>query len=371
MSLPKFTLFLIVVFAFAFSVQAQTTPTPTPDDDTAEKVETEEIKLNVLAFDQSGKFASNLTKDDLVISEDGRLHQATSLRRLPASVLIVLDVGNEISYAKRNKRTAETAAALVNSLQPEDSIAVMQYGDKVEFLAEWTQDRQFLSKILDEKRLGFGKRSVFIQALDTAVKFFQKTPNENRHLILISDGIDSFNDSRAREAALKNLLSSDINVHVISYTALQQAALDGKKSIWQKGEANPKRLPDEVIMTLPQQQQEILRMPRLGSINMDRAMIKKRREESAKLKAGEEFLASIAEDTNGEIFLPETYEEMSAKTATLARNIDSQYVATYTPKRALSEATDGETRNIVITSRRTDVQVQGKRKFVVSRVAGK
>ncbi len=108
---------------------------------TREKVFVEEIKLNVLAFDASGKFASGVNKEDLVISEDGRLHQPTSLRRIPANVLIVLDVGNEISFGKRRKITSDTALALVGALQSEDSIAVMQYGDKVEFLAEWTQDR--------------------------------------------------------------------------------------------------------------------------------------------------------------------------------------------------------------------------------------
>jgi VWFA-related protein len=369
MSLPPTKILLMfLVLLVAVSARAQSrrpTPTPTPDD--TERVLTEEIKLNVLAFDAAGKFMSGLSKEDLVISENGRLHQATSLRRIPANVLIVLDVGNEISYAKRNKITSLAAIGVINALEAEDSIAVMQYGDKVEILAEWTQDKAFLYKILDEKKLGFGKRSAFNSALDLAVKFFQKAPLENRHLILITDGVDSFNDPKLKESAIKNLLSSDINVHVISYTTMQQAALEPRKSIWQKGEPVPKRLPEEVLITLPQQQQQILRMPRLGSINTDRAMIKKRKEESAKLKVSEAALTTIAEDTNGEIFLPETKEEMIEKTATLAKNIDSQYVATYTPKQSLSDAADGEVRNIEVTSRRADVQIQGKRKFVVNK----
>ena len=365
MSFQKFSLFLAVLLVFAASVNAQT-PTPTPDNDDAEKIFTEEIKINVLAFDESGKFASGLTKEDLVISENGRLHQATSVRRIPANVLIVLDVGSEISYAKRRKMTSEAAINLVGALQAEDSIAVMQYGDKVEILAEWTQDRAFLYKILDEKNLGLGKRSVFNQALDAAVNFFQKTPRENRHLILITDGIDTFNDQKVRNAAMRNLLSSDINVHVISYTVMQQNAIEPRKSIWKKGEPKPQRLPEEVLIALPQAQQQILRMPRLISINTDVAMIRKRKAESANIKKSEQFLTAIAEDTNGEIFLPVDKEEMIEKTATLAKNIDSQYVATYTPKRPLSESADGEIRNIEVTARRTDIQVQGKRKFVVN-----
>ena len=372
MSLPRtkfFLLFLTVLFTVSAHAQSgKVTPKPTPTPDDSERVLTEEIKLNVLAFDESGKFASGVSKEDLVISENGRLHQATSLRRIPANVLIVLDVGNEISYAKRNKITSLAAIAIIKVLQADDSIAVMQYGDKVEILAEWTQDKEFLYKILDHKKLGYGKRSAFNSALDSAIKFFQKTPLENRHLILITDGVDSFNDVKLRESAMRNLLSSDINVHVISYTTMQQAALEPKKSILQKGEPVPKRLPEEVLIALPQQQQQILRAPRLGSINTDRAMIRKRRAESESLKKSEQLLTSIAEDTNGEIFLPETKEEMVEKTTTLAKTIDSQYVATYTPKKPLSDADDGEVRNIEVTSRRNDIQIQGKRKFVVNKV---
>jgi len=77
-------------------------------------------------------------------------------------------------------------------------------------------------------------------------------------------------------------------------------------------------------------------------------------------------MTKIADDTNGEIFLPETTDELIEKTATLAKTIDSQYVATYTPKKPLSEAEDGEIRNIEVTSRRVDIQIQGRRKFVVN-----
>lgn len=364
MSFRKIAFLLAALFVLNASSSAQT-PTPTPDDE--EKVYTEEIKINVLAFDQSGKFASGVTKEDLVIAENGRLHQATSVRRIPANVLIVLDVGNEISGGTRRRKTSEAAVALVNSLQAEDSIAVMQYGDKVEFLSEWTRDKARLSKALDEKNLAIGRRSVFNQALDAAVKFFGQTPRENRHLILITNGVDSFNDQRVKNAALENLLSSDINVHVISYTKMQQKAIEPQKSVWQKGEPNPQRLPQEVIATMPLPQQLILNSPRLGSINTDREMIRKRKEEIAKLKTSEQFLTTLAEDTNGEIFLPEDFDEMVFKTETLATNIDSQYVATYTPKTPLSEAADGDVRNIEVTSRRTDIQIQGRRKFVVNK----
>ena len=363
MSFQKISLFFFFFLAFSVFAIAQT-PTPTPDE--TEKVFTEEIKLNVLAFDEAGRFASGVTKEDLVIIEDGRIHQASSVRRIPANVLIVLDVGNEISYAKRNKITSLAAIALINSLQAEDSVAVMQYGDKVEFISEWTTDKTALVPLLDEKKLGFGKRSVFNLALDTALKFFQKSPLENRHLILITDGIDTFNDQKMRDSAVRNLLSSDINVHVVSYTILQQQAIAPTTSILREGEPFPQRLPEEILIALPQQQQQVLRLPRLGSINTDREMIKRRKDEIARLKSSEEFLTKIAEDTNGEIFLPQTTEEMIVKMAQVAKIIDASYVVTYVPRRALSEVTTDEERSIEVTAKRDGLQIQAKRKLFVS-----
>ncbi len=100
LSLPiKFSLpILFTLFSFGFAAQAQT-PTPTPAEQT-EKIFTEEIKLNVFASDSSGKFVSDVKKDDLVITEDGRLHQASSIKRIPANVLIVLDTGVEMRQIK-------------------------------------------------------------------------------------------------------------------------------------------------------------------------------------------------------------------------------------------------------------------------------
>ncbi|HEX9959470.1 MAG TPA: VWA domain-containing protein [Pyrinomonadaceae bacterium] len=355
-----------LLFVFSTSLWAQSgntrraQPTPTPPEQ-VERVETEEIRLNISAFDANGKFVSDLSIEDLVINEDGRLHQATSVRRTPANVLILLDVGNEIAYAKRRAATSAAASGLVNALRENDSVAVMQYGDKVEILTEWTQDKTAILKALDDKKLGYGKRSVFNQALAAAVDFFRKTPLENRHLVLISDGVDTFNDLRSKNLAIRNLLSSDINVHVISYTKLQQNAITLPKTLAGSGNRPRTNLPPgaepPVHGTTPT-------FP-VATINLDRAMIRKRQEQIAQLKTSEQLLATIAEDTNGEIFLPETVDEMVDKTARLAKNIDSQYVITYTPKHPLNEADDGEVRLIEVSSKRAGIDIQGRRKLVV------
>ncbi len=363
---PKIRFFLpilFVLFSFAASNAQKPTPPPQTDDET-EKIFTEEIKLNVTAFDKNGEFTANLKKEDLVIMEDGRIHQASSLRRIPANVLIVMDTGGEMRQAKGIEQTRKTAKSLIGALQREDSVAIMQYHDRAEIIAEWTNDKTEALKILDTKA-NFGKRSVFYGALEAAVKFLQKSALENRHLVLITDGTDTFNKQTERDAAMRNLLTTDINVHVISYTRLELNDIQPRARGIIKTPP-PKAMPDEVKATMPRGVQEMMNAPRIISVNTDREFLRKMRERKTSLVEAEKFLAALARDTNGEFILPESKQEMADKTALVARFIDSSYVVTYAPKRALKESSNGEVRNIEVSSRRPDLEIQAFRKLIVT-----
>lgn len=360
-----FILFTIILAPGASAQPGAAKPVPTPSEDQVDKIFTEEIRLNISAFDDAGKFATSVKKEDLVISENGRLHQADSLRRVPANVLLLLDTGGEERRVKGLEATRRVAKNLVSSLQEGDSVSVMEFNDKVNVLEEWTTDKT--AALAGVNKLGFGKRSRIASALEMAMKFMERAPAENRHIVLVTDGIDSTSTPQERADAIKNLLTTNINVHVLSYTLMEQNDLPTNKGIWQKGEPAPRRMPEEVLITMPGPVQQVARLPRLGSINLDKAMLRKYKERAAALKKSEAELTGLSEDTNGEIFLPETVEEMVAKTEVLAKNIDSQYTLTYTPKRGLNEVEADEVRSIEVTSRRPGLVVQGKRKLVVKK----
>jgi hypothetical protein len=358
----RFIRFLILEIAFFSVTVFSQNPQPTPPvESEIERITSEEIKINFSAFDSNGRFVADVKPEDIVIIDNGRIHQPSSIRRIPANVLILLDTGSEIAYAKRRSITVKTAASLVNSLQKEDSVALMQYGEKVTLLADWSTDKNLISTKLDERKLILSKRSAFFKALNEALKFLSDQKISNRHLVIISDGVDSFNDDKEKKLALENLLFSDVNVHVVSYTVMQKKALEysSKNSPFKKPE-------------LPQGAEPPLRgstpTVSVGTINLDRKMARKRKEQMEKLQSSETFLTEISESTNGEIFLPDSEEEMIDKMTQLAENIDSQYTATYIPKIPLSESEEKEqVRLIEVFSRRQGLIVQGKRKLVIKR----
>ena len=354
----------LAVICVAQSGRVAPTPTPTPRYDDTERVLTEEIKLNVLAFDEDGKFFRDVMERDLVITENNVLHQPESVRRLPAHVLIVMDTGGELRSVKTLDQTRKVARGVVEALRPGDSVSILTYADKAEIVAEWTDDKvQMLAAI---KRTNFGRKSVFVDALKLATDFLQKNPIENKHLVLITDGTDSGGRPSAKFDAFQRLLATDISVHVLSYTALEAADIEPRtKSTSQT--PPPKALPPEIAATLPNGARDSATAVKIGpTINLDRTLLKKLRARKTDLEISGEQLEKLAENTNGEFIVPLNTDEMVEKAALVARMIDSAYVVTYTPKIPVIDTRGIAERTIDVTSKRPGLVVQARRKLVIA-----
>lgn len=361
------TSLLLLLFAFAANAQSgrvQPTPTPTPVDETL-RVETEEIKLNVLAFDEKGEFFQDVTAKDLLITENNIIHLPESVRRIPANVLIVMDTGGELRSLKSLDTTRMTAFGVVNALRKGDSVSILQYSDKAEIVAEWTEDKGAATDAI--KRTKFGRRSAFVEALKLATDYMTKSGLDNKHIVLITDGTDSFGRSSAKFDAMQRLLTTDITVHVLSYTGMEAADIEPRT----KGISNtppPKAMPDEIAATLPNGVRD--KGVKIGpTINLDRTLINKMKARKTDLKTAEEQLEKLAVNTNGEFILPAGIDEMKEKAALVARMIDSSYVVTYTPKFPVAETRGIAERTIDVTSKRPGLVVQARRKLLIDRSA--
>ena len=356
-----FSFLLLAALASAQSGRVQPKATPTPPEDDPVKVDTEEVKLNLLAFDERGQFFQGVTKDDVVITDNNILHAPESLKRIPANVLIVMDTGGEDRSMKSLDGTRRVARALVANLRPEDSVAILQYADKAVMTSEWSTDKEQISKSIG--RTKFGIHSAFVDALNLARSFLMSGELENKHLVLITDGTDSSVDLSRKNAAMKSFLTTDIAVHVLSYAKMEAVAIEPRTKAISNAPA-PVVMPDEVKATLPNGSRDIMQAPKIGpTINVDRTFLRKMRARKADLELAEEMLQTLAENTNGTDITPGSVDEMEAKTATVAKNIDASYVLTYIPKVPFAEK--GGERNIEVTSKRAGLVVQAKRKFVV------
>ena len=305
--------------------------------------------------------------DDVLVLEDGVAQQIRSVRHIPASVLLVLDTGGELSglggVSKRTSLTRQVAADLVLRLPKGSWIEILQANGSSEVLQRWTTDKQAILRVLD-KKLFSTKRSRFSEAIVTATQQFKDRPEGSRHVVLITDGVDSPGGKVERAQAMQKLIAVRDTVHVISYTEfVRQKSTDKITGI--SGGPRPKSA-DPISSTDPTLPPGATRSPSFGlRIQFDPAMRRQRKAYENEVKKSQQVLTDVAQETGGKILLPISNEQMLAQTGEIAQAIGSEYVVTYRPKRPLAEAPPGEYRKVQVTSRRVGLSLQSRRGYVV------
>lgn len=371
LKLPLAVLFLAIAAGYTSAQQQKPSPTPTPPidkDDQPVRVFTEEVRLPVVAFDAYGHYDPTLELDDILVLEDGVAQQLRSVRHVAPNVLFVLDTGGELSglggLSKSTALTRQVASELISKLQDGTSIAVMQSGNAAEMLQPWTTDKNVVLKTLKNKLLST-KRSRISEAIVTASEQLKDRPEGSRHVVMITDGVDSAGAKVGRAEAMSKLIAARATVHIISYTQFVQQKPEKKDS-----KAPARQLPtssDPIRATDPTQPPSQNRSPSftLGSFRFDPAMRKQRKAYETEVKKSEPVLKNMADETGGRWLLPLNGEQMLAQAIEVARAIGAEYVVTYRPKRPLAEAIPGEYRRIEVASRRVGLSLQARRGYVV------
>lgn len=370
---PVFLILLLVSLS-AINARAQRgsrpspSPTPKSEDQETVKVFTEEVRLPIAATDTYGHYDPTLTIDDVLVLEDGKQQQIKSIQHLPANVLLLLDVGNQLGLKDTNL-TRDVAMRVINSLFAGNRIAVIQFAMKPELLQTWTTDKPGVARVLKTKMIS-GKSSRLADAIAAAADQFKDTAPGTRHIVIVSDGVDTPGGKVTMTNALKQLNSIQASVHILSYTVLARQELQTQTKIRSPGDGiqrdgNPGSNP--VANGDPTLPPTATRTPtfKIGSIDTDVAMRRKRKEYERATLESEKQLIEIAEESGGRMFLPANANELLTQADSIARDIGSQYVVTYRPTRPLSAAKPGEYRKVEVASRRVGLYLRSRHGYVV------
>ncbi len=368
-------LLLIMLFGNLTSVAAQqrsqrpsATPTPENAEQEPVKVFTEEVRLPVVALDQYGHYDPTLEVDDILVLENGVPQQIKSVRHVPANVLLVLDTGGELSglsgASKRTGLTRDVAIALMNQLSDGTLIAVMQFSNSVELIQPWTKDKQMALRAVKTK-LASGKRARFSEAVVAAAHQVEDRPEGSRHVVFITDGVDTPGGKTDRAEAIRRLAESRATVHIISYTEFVRQKKEGKPSPISAGQLPTSK--DPITATDPTLPPGTTRNPSFGvGIRFDPAMRRQRKAYESEIKKSQQVLTTMAEETGGRIFLPKSSQQMIAQAGDTAHDIGAEYVITYRPTRPLADSKRGEYRRIELAARRVALSLRSRRGYVVA-----
>ncbi|HEY0385457.1 MAG TPA: VWA domain-containing protein, partial [Pyrinomonadaceae bacterium] len=329
---------------------ASPSPTPRSAEQPEETIRifSEEVYLPIFAYDDNGRFDPTLEMDDILVLEDGVPQQVRSVQRVPASILLLLCTSGEVNPAMRTNMTLDVSRNLVSNLRAGDRIAIMQFTSRTELIQDWTTDTPLIEKALASK-VHSGRGTRLAPAITAAAAELQKQPAGNRHLVIIGDGVDvppwanyselmkAFSPDEEQSAgvalaqAIRDLIATEATVYVISYHALAQQIMEGKQKRRSSYGAGP---------------------PVSDGMRFDPAMRRLQKAYEKAMQKSEDRLTSLVEETGGRLLLPTSSEEMIAEGSAAARDIGSQYVVTYTPKRPLAAAPKAEYRHLTVASRR-------------------
>ena len=359
------TILSLVLTLGAFTTEA------TAQDDAGQdvlRVSVEEVRIPVAAYDAGGRFDPTLSVDDLLVREDGVSQSVKGVFRLPAYVLLLADTGGELNPVKTARLTGGVAAGLVSALRHGDSVALMQVSNRAELIQGWTSDLYGAANTAGTKLLS-GKRSALAEGLVRAREYLKGAPAGNRHLVIISDGLDSGAGPLNFSEALKGLAASGVTVHVISYTTLGLKAK--RPPATRPRERNS--MPEEGIMSLPKDDANpkdqvpnmrgIMEAKGGGVVDLDR-LFRRGGKVKKELARREAEFGELAAETGGGLWLPSTADEMLRQAAEAAREIDARYVVTYKPRRPLADAKPGEYRKLDVLARRQGLIVRSRRGYV-------
>ncbi|HXG66101.1 MAG TPA: VWA domain-containing protein [Blastocatellia bacterium] len=170
-----------------------------PADEDTIKLETLYVALDVTVTDRAtSRFITGLTKDDFILSEDGRPQQIAACMpgddaTKPRSIVLILDYsGSQSAYLDAS---IDAATTLINQLAPADEMAIAT--DDVELLIDFTRDKARLAAALaafrkqaHKKRNGLrqNSRSLQFTALFAALRELIQSEGAQPVIIFQTDG---------------------------------------------------------------------------------------------------------------------------------------------------------------------------------------
>jgi VWFA-related protein len=385
---------LLCTCTYAHAQSGRIIPAPTPDPDQVH-VYTEEVRIPLFARDQYGRFDPTLERDDIVVLEDNVPQQVRSIKRIPASVLLLLGTGGELNPAQRTSSTRAAALGVVAGLRAGDAVAVMQFDKKIELLQPWTTELAAAEHALRSK-LHMGNGANTSAALQQAAHLFADQPMGNRHIVFVTDGVDTPGGAASKEEllriisatdanavggrngfadALKQLNAAQVTVHIISYTTVGRAESKERKQIASQlpppGSIRASGIPTSGIdPTLPPTMNRGTGTgpPMTGGMMIDPKLARIHKAYERAMERSEQRLKQLATETGGRIWLPGYDADYTAQGTDVAREIGTEYVVTYTPKRPLVSGDPYEYRRITVLPRKPNLTLRARRGYVAAAV---
>jgi VWFA-related protein len=261
------------------------------------------VTVDVSVIDNKGHFIPNLPAADFRVLEDNIPQKITQVSKgeAPLTIALVIEFSGRFQqvYTSGWAQTLTAARGFVETLKPEDYVAIVAYDLRPEILSDFSTDR---SETWDGLRRltfpGFSEANLFDALTDTAQRM--QDIEGRKAILLISSGVDTFSKLNYGEAR-KIIQNAGVPVYAIG---LMQAYRD---IMYGAG-----RMSDSQNMTFLQADNQ---------------------------------LRTFTKESGGMAYFPQFYGQFPEIYHDISGVLRSQYVLTYTPS---NTARDGKFRKIKV-----------------------
>lgn len=274
------------------------------------------VSLSLIVTDKDGKGLNTIRKDQVRLFEDKAEQTILSIEadERPVDYALLIDATG--SFARLFASALEAAKLFIINRRPQDQVAIVRFVNSgtIEAVQRFSGDGDALLKALDKLYVGKGQ-SALIDALYLSTQYVAEHNKSNdgrrKVVVVITDGEDRISYYKP-EQLVKLLRETGVQVFAVG-----------------------------LIANLDHDQRFHQPTPRQRAVN---------------------FLTTVADESGGRLFLPETREELSASAAQILLDLRAQFRIKYQSTNDASKkgfrkvevrfvSTDGEKRNLIVPRR--------------------
>lgn len=261
------------------------------------------VTVDVAVLDNKGHFIPGIPPGNFRVLEDNVPQQVKGVAagEAPMTVAMVVEFSNLFQqyWGETWYQTLTAAYGFIETLKPEDYVAVVAYDMRPEILSDFSTDRRKAYEAMQRLRIpAFSESNLFDALTDTADRMSEI--EGRKAIVLISSGIDTFS-KLTFDKTRKSLQQSGVPIYAIGLMQTLRELMDAY------GYMGP--------------------IARLDFLQADNQ------------------LRTFAKETGGMAFFPRFYGEFPSIFQQIAHSLRNQYTLTYEPS---NKARDGKFRKIKV-----------------------
>ena len=187
------------------------------------------VTVEVSVLDNKGNFIPTVPQGAFRILEDNVPQKITSFTKgeAPMTIALVIEFSAlfQQAYSEPWYQTLQAAYGFVETLKPDDYVAVVAYDLKSEILSDFSTNRQETKDGLSLLRFpGFSEANLFDTLVDTAQRM--QDIEGRKAILLLSSGVDTFSKLNFGEAR-KAIQNAGVPVYAIGLMQAYRILLEG------------------------------------------------------------------------------------------------------------------------------------------------